>query len=109
MRFTRPSWRGRDDRVNPERVGTKAAAHYRATVGPGQSLVIRTRLADRNLTRSSAVSTQVFDLRRQEADAFYETVHRPGLSADERSSPASGAGRPALVEAVLSLQRRAVA
>ena len=76
---------GRTDRVNPERVGTKVAAHYRATVGPGQSVVIRTRLADRNIDDVFSGFDPIFDLRRQEADAFYETVHRPGLSADERS------------------------
>ena len=76
---------GRIDRVNPERVGTKAAAHYRATVGPGESLVVRTRLLDRNLDDAFRGFDAIFDLRRQEADAFYESVHRPGLSSDERS------------------------
>ena len=54
-------------------------------LGPGQALVIRTRLADRNIDNVFSGFDPIFDLRRQEADAFYETVHRPGLSADERS------------------------
>ena len=35
---------GQHDAVNPERQGTKAAAHYRLTVGPGQSATVRLRL-----------------------------------------------------------------
>ena len=32
---------GRREAVNPERQGTKAAAHYRLKVGPGQSATVR--------------------------------------------------------------------
>ena len=32
------------DAVNPGKQGTKVAAHYRATVGPGQTEVVRLRL-----------------------------------------------------------------
>ena len=35
---------GRQEAVNPERHGTKAAAHYRLTVGPGRSATVRLRL-----------------------------------------------------------------
>src|SRR5512134_305920 len=35
---------GRREAVNPERHGTKAAAHYRLTVGPGRSATVRLRL-----------------------------------------------------------------
>src|SRR5208337_205884 len=38
---------GQKDAVNPEQKGTKAAAHYRVTVQPGASQVIRLRLTDR--------------------------------------------------------------
>ena len=38
---------GRLDAVNPDRVGTKAAAHYRLNVEPGRSAVVRLRLASR--------------------------------------------------------------
>ena len=36
---------GRQDAVNPGRQGTKVAAHYKVTVGAGQSEVIRVRLS----------------------------------------------------------------
>src|SRR5712672_2916246 len=38
---------GQDGVVNPEKKGTKAAAHYRITVGPGDSKVIRLRLSEK--------------------------------------------------------------
>jgi hypothetical protein len=37
---------GLDGVVNPDRKGTKAAAHYRVTIGPGESRVIRLRLSE---------------------------------------------------------------
>ncbi len=36
---------GNQDAVNPGRQGTKVAAHYKVTVGAGQSEVIRVRLS----------------------------------------------------------------
>ena len=35
---------GRQEAVNPERRGTKAAAHYRLKIGPGRSATVRLRL-----------------------------------------------------------------
>ena len=37
---------GAKDAVNPERIGTKAAAHYKLTVGAGKTEVIRLRLTN---------------------------------------------------------------
>jgi hypothetical protein len=75
---------GRRDRVNPARAGTKAAAHYRKTLAPGESLVIHTRLVDAQLDDPWVDSDSIFGQRRQEADAFYEAIHRKGLTDDER-------------------------
>ena len=38
---------GSQDAVNPGRQGTKVAAHYKVTVGAGQTEVIRVRLSQR--------------------------------------------------------------
>ena len=35
---------GRQNAVNPDKTGTKVAAHYRLEVGPGQSAIVRLRL-----------------------------------------------------------------
>jgi hypothetical protein len=75
---------GRDDRASAGLTGTKAAAHYQAKVAPNEPLVIRTRLADSPIDDPFEQCDEIFDLRRHEADAFYEAVHRPGLSDDER-------------------------
>ena len=47
---------GQADAVNPERRGTKVAAHYRLTVGPGQAATVRLRLSDQapSMERSDA-------------------------------------------------------
>jgi len=81
---------GQQDAVNPEHTGTKAAAHYALTVGPGESATIRLRLTE---SRGSSPTVregfsfgkefeQVFATRQQEADDFYATVIPQGLSAD---------------------------
>ena len=61
---------GQEGRLNPEQTGTKAAAHYRLTVGPGECRTIRLRLSDvaptaaargngeRRGARSAAASTR---------------------------------------------------
>ena len=80
--------------VNPEQKGTKAAAHYRLTVQPGASQVIRLRLTDRapgDLVRTNGDPATPFgnhfsDLlatRQQEANAFYADIIPRTLSADQ--------------------------
>ena len=43
---TTMSWRARQDAVNPNHTGTKAAAHYQLRVGAGATAVIRLRLSN---------------------------------------------------------------
>jgi hypothetical protein len=75
---------GQKEAVNPEAVGTKSAAHYRITVGPGQEQVIRLRLtAGSSANLFGQEFDTLFALRRQEADDFYATVIPAVLSADE--------------------------
>ncbi len=84
---------GQREAVNPERNGTKAAAHYRITVGAGQSQTLRLRLSD--ATSATLVSTEkkqsvpfgsgfdtVMQARQKEADEFYATVIPSSLTAD---------------------------
>jgi hypothetical protein len=85
---------GRQDAVNPEEKGTKAAAHYRVTVPPGGSKVIRLVLTDRATHASSSGKdrnafpfgngfAQMLKLRKEEADEFYKSVIPSVFSADE--------------------------
>jgi hypothetical protein len=83
---------GQKEAVNPEKKGTKVAAHYRLTVSPGQSQVVRLRLSD--VAPASAARkdggedafgrhfADVLQARRDEADEFYKGITPPALSAD---------------------------
>ena len=73
---------GQHDAVNPEKTGTKAAAHYVITIAAGKAETIRLRLTD-------AASKQAFDdfdavmkARRNDADEFYSTVIPKSLTPD---------------------------
>jgi hypothetical protein len=83
---------GRRNAVNPEREGTKAAAHYRLTVAPSQSASIRLRLVAQPQAgekQKSAPFGKAFDdilgKRLEEADDFYRSVTPPSVSADAAS------------------------
>ncbi len=78
---------GCEGAVNPQHAGTKAAAHYRLTVGARETVVVRMRLADTDFKGKSAFEgfDWTFALRQREADEFYATVIPQGLSADAQS------------------------
>ena len=73
--------------VNPEHVGSKAAAHYQLTLGSSETIVIRMRLADSDFKGKNAFAAfdKTFALRRREADEFYATVIPQDLSADAQN------------------------
>ncbi len=85
---------GAQDAVNPEHAGTKAAAHYKLTVGAGETVVVRMRLANSDFTGKSAFEgfDKMFTLRQREADEFYATVIPQDLSADGQSVMRQGLG-----------------
>jgi hypothetical protein len=72
----------RFDAVNPDRVGTKAAAHYRVTVPAGGTATFRLRLTD--VESDFDDFDNVFAARAREADEFYATVIPSTLSRDEQ-------------------------
>jgi len=75
----------REPCLNPEHFGTKAAVHYVfPAVAPGGSAVVWLRLAGKLLDAPLADAEAILNTRKAEADAFYETVHRPSHSEDER-------------------------
>jgi len=81
---------GYRDAVNPEKTGTKAAAHYPLTVGAGETQTVRLRLCDvapaaaarRQASLFGSGFESVMQARRQEADEFYATVIPSSLDAD---------------------------
>jgi hypothetical protein len=85
---------GRKGAVNPENRGTKVAAHYCATVHPGECQVFRLRLSDLASGTFAPHNGEVagpfgshfedvFQTRRAEADEFYASAIPATLSADE--------------------------
>ena len=76
--------RGQGDRVNPERRGTKCAAHVQASVAPGAALTICTRLAPSQLENPFGDFDAIFEQRQRDADEFYAELQRPDISDEER-------------------------
>jgi hypothetical protein len=83
---------GGNGAVNPDRVGTKTAAHYRLELPAGESAVIRLRLsaADEAPSRPFVGFEKVFEERILEADAFYAAKQPNELSNAERAAARQG-------------------
>ena len=88
---------GHREAVNPAEEGTKAAAHYRLLVAPGESAVVRLRLegldvADRpgcsevGARGPSTTSIALFEARRREADEFYAGIIPERLAEDAQGA-----------------------
>ena len=78
---------GVKEAVNPKQLGSKAAAHYKLSLGSGETVVIRMRLADSDFKGTNAFYDfdKTFALRQREADRFYATVIPQDLSADAQN------------------------
>ena len=75
---------GAKEAVNPEEVGTKAAAHYRLEVPAGGSRVVRLRLSKDQVADAFSNFDKIFAARITEADEFYDRITPRNLSEDER-------------------------
>ncbi|TWT88211.1 Mannosyl oligosaccharide glucosidase [Pseudobythopirellula maris] len=75
---------GDRDRLNPARRGTKAAAHCRFELAPGESQVMRTRFSPSMGEAPFADFDKVFSRRQGEADDFYDAIQGPVASEDDR-------------------------
>jgi len=84
---------GKQGAVNPEKQGTKVAAHYRVTIASGQSATVRLRLTRQSTAGTSAKTKpapsgfgaefeKTLAVRLQEADEFYRSVTPPSVSPD---------------------------
>ncbi|WP_332449773.1 MGH1-like glycoside hydrolase domain-containing protein [Methanoculleus sp.] len=77
---------GRTDAVNPGGSGTKASAHYRLTLAPGEAQTIRLRLVQTPPSGGEAPFGSPFEnvlaQRQREADAFYDNITPPSVGPD---------------------------
>jgi hypothetical protein len=64
--------------------GTKVAAHHRLELGPGESRVVRIRLARRRFVRPFAGFEEILAARRAEADEFYAELQEGVAEAEAR-------------------------
>lgn len=76
---------GHWEKVNPAQKGTKAAAHIRATLLPGQALTVSLRFTPQLQADPFANFEAIFAQRQQEADAFYAAIHPNQLSEEDRA------------------------
>jgi hypothetical protein len=78
---------GKQDAVNPARVGSKAAVHYAFPVGAGETVVVRLRLrAVEPLAQPfGSAFDAIFGKRQAEADAFYHRITPFDIPADMRN------------------------
>ena len=75
---------GAKEAVNPEQIGSKAAAHYVLTLGPGEAATIRLRFTNQEAV-TSALGKEfetIFSRRKKEADEFYEQL-APACHTDD--------------------------
>lgn len=84
--FHRHLVNGEPGAINPDQVGTKAAAYYHGSLAAGQSITFRLRLAESadEMPAPFAHYEAIFAQRQAEADAFYEALQPSHLCADER-------------------------
>jgi hypothetical protein len=77
---------GNQGAVNPQKSGTKSAAHHQLQVGAGQTATIRLRLSD---ATPSAIGnpfkdfSEIMQARRHEADEFYKSITPTRVGEDE--------------------------
>ena len=79
---------GRKEAVNPERFGTKAAAHYQLEVPAGKEMVIRLRLSNEKLSGKKSLGNEfdeIFTARLREADEFYAARIPATLGVEEKN------------------------
>ena len=78
---------GKEDALNPDKMGTKVAAEHNLTVAPGETKIVRLRLTQKLFGPGENAFGEDFDqqfqARKAEADEFYQEVIPKSLGEDE--------------------------
>lgn len=82
--FHRAIVNGEAGAVNPQKFGSKVAAHVAVVIPPGQSHVLQVRFTNQKNAAPFSDFGPILSQRQQEADEFYAAIHKPGLSEDEK-------------------------
>lgn len=89
--FHRKVINGEDGAVNPSKQGTKAAAHYKLTLAPGETQELRFRFTDESFAAEMHGAplgdgfVEQFEARKTEADEFYAEIIPATLSDDAKN------------------------
>ena len=75
---------GKQEAVNPAKIGTKAAAHYRLEVPAGGSKVVRLRLSAQPAANAFSKFDEAVSARLADADEFYNRITPSSFNEDER-------------------------
>jgi hypothetical protein len=70
--------------VNPEQRGTKACVRFEYQVPASGSVVLRLRLTPKKIADALGDVDRIVAARKAQADEFYEAVHPPRATSDER-------------------------
>ena len=118
-RSTTSSSHGAADAVNPERTGTKVAAHHVLELAPGDSASVRLRLTASARSQTAAPATTPLGRRlrsrvlerprKPRPTSSTPTVIPPTLDRRRGDGDAPGAGRAAVGQAVLRVRRAPLA
>jgi hypothetical protein len=77
---------GKEEAINPQQTGTKAAAHYFLNIESGATQTIQLRLGDAPLTEPfDREFNNIFITRQREADQFYQRITPFPLNDDLRN------------------------
>lgn len=68
--------------VNPLETGTKSAAVYHKKIGNNEKAVVRLRLSHKEIDKPFMDFDTLFEMRKKEADAFYEAIQHASLNAE---------------------------
>ena len=81
--FQRYIVEGKHEAVNPAKIGTKMAGVFRMTMQPGETRKLRMRMSAVEHPAPFAEFDAIVELRRDEANTFYQAVTPIELSTDE--------------------------
>ena len=73
-----------EEACNPEQTGTKGCGHFRFVLPAQGAVTLRFRFSPETIALPLGDVDRIVDERRKEADAFYDKVHPPRASEDER-------------------------
>ena len=76
---------GESTAVNPQKTGTKVAAHYTLNLLAGERQTVQLRLTDGEKKRPFQTFNPLFAKRKEEANQFYTAIQNPSLNKEELS------------------------